>query len=155
MLNSCRVIAKYKYNSSPNMDRLSKGVVVRYVFRSWKAFWHLSVHSNVFLRILKNGKHLSIALETNLLRAATRLVRDWTSLIFRGGFMSSIAWVLSGFALIPLWETINPRNFPDNTPKAHLLGFNFMLYYLSVSNVSCRSSRCFPSSRLFTSMSST
>ena len=50
--------------------------------------------------------------------------------------MSSIAWILSRFALIPLCETIKPRNFPDDTPKAHLLGFNFMLYYLSISNVS-------------------
>ena len=54
-----------------------------------------------------------------------------------------------------LKKTMNPRNFPDATPKAHLLGFNFILYCLSVLNVSCRSSKCFPSSRLFTNMSST
>ena len=60
--------------------------------------------------------------------------------------MFSIAWILSGFVSIPLCETIKPRNFPDDTPKVHLLGFNLILYCLSVSNVSCRSSRCFPSS---------
>ena len=69
-----------------------------------------------------------MALETNLLRAATRPVSDWTSLIFYGGFISNIAWILLGLASIPLCETIKPRNFPDDTPKAHLLGFNFMLY---------------------------
>jgi len=31
---------------------------------------------------------------------------------------------------------MKPRNFPDATPKAHLLGFNFILYRLSVSKVS-------------------
>ena len=100
--------------------------MVRNAFRSSKAFRHSSVHSNAFLRTSKNGKHLLVALETNLLSAATRSVSDWISLVFYGGFMSSIAWILSGFALIPLWETLNPRNFLDDTPKAHLLGFNFI-----------------------------
>ena len=69
--------------------------------------------------------------------------------------MFSIAWILSGFASIPLCETINPRNFPDDTPKAHLLGFNLILYCRSVSNVYYRLSKCSPSSWLFTNMSST
>ena len=77
-----------------------------------------------------------MALETNLLRAATRPVSDWTSLIFYGGFISNIAWILLELASIPLCETIKPRNFPDDTPKAHLLGFNFMLY--------CRMYQMFP-----------
>ena len=123
------------------MDGLNSRAVVRYAFRSSKDLWQSSVHSNAFLRILKNGKHLSMALETNLLRAATHPMSDWTSLIFCGGFISSITWILLRLALISLCETIKPRNFPDDTPKAHLLGFNFMLYYRNVSNVSCRSSR--------------
>ena len=72
----------------------------------------------------------------NLLRAATRPVRDWTSLIFLGGSIFSIAWILSGFALIPLCEIMNLRNLPNETPKAHLLEFNLILYHLSVSKVS-------------------
>ena len=129
--------------------------MTRYVFKSWKALWHSSVHSNAFFRTLKNGKHLSVALETNLLRAATRPVRDCTSLIFCGGFISRIALIFSGLASIPLCETMNPRNFPEATPKAHLLGFNFILYRLSVLKVSCKSSKCLPSSKLFTNISST
>ena len=50
--------------------------------------------------------------------------------------MSNMAWILSGFASIPLCETMNPINFPDETPNAHLLGFSFILYRLSVSKVS-------------------
>ena len=120
---------------------------MRYVFKSWKAFWHSSVHSNAFLRTLKNDKHLSVALETNLLRAATRPVRDWTSLMLYGGFIFRIVLIFSGFASIPLCDTMNPRNFPDDTPNTHLLGFNFILNRLSVSKVSCKSSRCSSSSR--------
>ena len=152
---ACGVTARYKNNSSPIIDELSNGAVTRYVFKSWKALWHSSVYSNAFFKTLKNGKHLSVALETNLLRVATHPIRDWTSLILCGGFISRIALIFFGFASIPLCETMNPRNFPDATPKVHLLGFNFILYRLSVSKVSCRSSRCFPLSRLFTNMSST
>ena len=137
------------------MDGLSRGAIVRYTLRSWKAFWHSSVHLNAFLRTLKKGKHLSVAFETNLFKAATHLVRDWTSLTFFGGSMFIIAWILSGFTSIPLYETMNLRNFPDETSKVHLLGFSYILYRLSVSKVSCRSSRCFFSSKLFTNISST
>ena len=75
-LTAYGVTAKYRYNSSPNTDGLNNRVVVRYAFRSWKALWQSSVHFNAFLRTLKNGKHLSVALETYLLRAATRPVSD-------------------------------------------------------------------------------
>ena len=74
----------------------------------------------------------------NLFRAATRPVRDWTSLTFLGHSMFSIAWILSGFASIPLCKTINPRKFPNETPKAHLIRFSFMLYCISMSKVSGR-----------------
>ena len=61
-----------------------------------------------------------MALETNLFSAAIRPVKDWTSLIFFGGSMSNIAWILSGFASIPLYKTMNPRNFPEETPLRKL-----------------------------------
>ncbi|XP_023886377.1 uncharacterized protein LOC111998512 [Quercus suber] len=43
-----------------------------------------------------------------------------------GDAISSMACTFSRFASIPLWDTMNPKNFPDATPKAHLLGFNFI-----------------------------
>ena len=115
---------------------------------------HLSIQMLSF-DTLKNGKHLSVAFETNLLRSATHLVRLSTSLIFFGNSMFSSAWILSGFALIHLCETMKPRNFPDETPKAHIFGFNFTLYHLSMSKVSCRSSKCCVSFALLINMSST
>ena len=84
---------------------------------------------------------MSVAFETNLLRAAILHVRDYTSLTVLGEDISMMALTVSGFASILLCETINPRNFPEETPKAHLDGLSFMLYYLSVLNISLRSSR--------------
>ena len=55
-----------------------------------------------------------------------------------GGGMSSIAFILSGFDSIPRLLTIKPKNFPVETPKVHLAGFNFMLYFLRIWNASDR-----------------
>ena len=46
--------------------------------------------------------------------------------MFDGGGMSSTAFILSRFSSIPQLLTIKPKNFPAETPKAHLDGFNFM-----------------------------
>ena len=70
---------------------------------------------------------------------ATLPVRDCTSLTVFGEDISRITLTFSGFASISFCDTMNPRNFPEEIPKAHLDGFNFMLYYLSVLNVSLRS----------------
>ena len=51
-----------------------------------------------------------------------------------GGGMLSTALILSGFTLIPRLFTMKPRNFPADTPKAHLAGFSFMLYSLRIWN---------------------
>ena len=52
--------------------------------------------------------------------------------MFDGGGMSSTTFILSGFALIPRLLTIKPKNFPTENLKAHLAGFNFMLYSLKI-----------------------
>ena len=91
----------------------------------------------------------------SLLSLSQYLTTLWLAICTSAGITASFPQASLKGALIPLCETMNPRDFPDETPKVHLLGFNFMLYCLSVSKVSYRSSRCFPSSRLFTSMSST
>ena len=48
------------------------------------------------------------------------------SLLFEGGSISSTTFILYGFAYIPQLLTIKPKNFPAETPKAHLAGFNFI-----------------------------
>ena len=52
------------------------------------------------------------------------------------GGMSSTTFILSGFASIPRLLTMKPKNFPADTPKAHLAGFNFMLYSFKIWNAS-------------------
>ena len=44
-----------------------------------------------------------------------------------GRDMSSMALILSRFASILWLLTMKPKNFPVETPKAHLVGFNFIL----------------------------
>ena len=71
--------------------------------------------------------HLSVALETNLFRAATFPVRLCTSFIVFGDLTSIITFTLSRFASIPCWDTMNPKNFPKATAKHILQGL--ILYY--------------------------
>ena len=118
------------------MDGLSSGGDERYFFKSSNAFWHSSVHSNDFLETRKNGRHLSVALETNLFRAATLPFKLYTAFTVLGGSSSNMSRTFSGLTSIPLWDTMKPKNFPAVTPNTHLLGFNFMLYDRRVSNVS-------------------
>ena len=41
--------------------------------------------------------------------------------------MSNMAFILFGFASIPWLLTMKPKNFLVEIPKAHLVGFSFML----------------------------
>ena len=66
--------------------------------------------------------HLSMALEMNLLRVATHLVRLYTSLVLLRDRVSIRACIFSGLASMPHWLTINPRNFQEAMLTAHLRG---------------------------------
>ena len=103
------------------------GGELKYVFNVVNASSHFASHWKAFFRTWKKGWHLSLALDMNRLRAAILPVRRCTSFIPDGDGMSSTAFILSGFASIPQWLTIKPRNFSADTPKAHLTGFSFML----------------------------
>lgn len=71
----------------------------------------------------------------NLLKEANLSVNLCTSftLVSWSG-MSSL--ILSGFTLIPLCETKNPKNIPESTPNTHFFGLSFMLCFLRMSKVS-------------------
>lgn len=149
--------AMYSNNVSPTMGLDSTGGFAKCDFSCWKACSHSSVHSNFLLprRRLKNGMHLSVARHINLLSAATRPIKLCTSLCLRGEGMSIKALIFAGLASMPRALTINPKNFPDTTPKVHFRGFNFKLYHLKVANISSRSQACSPTVLDLTSMSST
>ena len=84
------------------MDGLSNGGDERYFFRSSNAFWHSSVHSKDLLSIQKKGRHLSVALETNLFRATTYPFKLCTAFTVLGGSNSKMARTFSGLTSIPL-----------------------------------------------------
>lgn len=138
--------AMYGNKVSPVMGLDNTGEFSKCTFNCWKGCSHPSVHSNFLLpgRMLKNGMHLSVARDINLLRDATRPIKLCTSLCLQGEGMSTRALILAGLASMPRALTMNPKNFPDATPKVHLRGFNFMLYRLRVANNSSRSRACSP-----------
>ena len=154
MLTVVAKIARYKNRSSPSLDGLNSGGLLKYHFNSWNAASHLLVHVKACLRVLKKGRHLSVTLETKWLRAATLLVSFCTSLTFLGEVMSSMAFTFFGLASIPCYNTIKPRNFPEETPNKHFVGFNLIRYHLKVLKVSSRLSKWLYTSFLLTSMSS-
>ena len=91
---------------------------------------------NDFLRVRKKGRHLSVTFEMNLFRAAILPFKLCTSLIVLGGSNFIMARIFFALTSIPLWDTMEPKNFPAVIPNAHLLGFSFMLYDRRVSKVS-------------------
>ena len=119
--------AKYRVRSSPSTGLTRRGGELRYVFNAENSSSHFVSHLKAFFRTWKKGWHLSLALDKNRLKAVILPVRRYTSFIPEGDGMSSTAFILFGFASIPRWLTMKPRNFPANTPKAHLAGFSFML----------------------------
>ena len=80
--------------------------------------------------------------EMNLLMKLILPSRDCNSILVVGGTASSIAFTLFYPTLIPLSWTMNPKNCPADTPKAHLLGFIFNQCFLVHSRVSRKSARC-------------
>ena len=98
-----------------------------YVFSVENASSHLTSQWKAFFRTWKNGRNLSLDLDIKWLREAILPVKRLISLVFEGGCMSSMTFILYGFASIPQLLTMKPKNFSAETLKAHLVGFNFML----------------------------
>ncbi|KAM1497265.1 hypothetical protein ACFX11_031707 [Malus domestica] len=138
------------YKSSAASDLDSKGGDVRYFFRSWKALSHSSSHLSccAFLIALKKGLHQSMGHERKRLRAAARPVKLWIFFKVVEDFISRIAQICLGCASIPRWVTKYPRNRPEDTLNVHLVGLNFILYFLRILKVYAKlriwSDRCLP-----------
>ncbi|KAM2270679.1 hypothetical protein ACFXTI_038104 [Malus domestica] len=64
----------------------------------------------------------------NLVKATTLPVRLWMSFEVTGSFMSMITLIFPRLASMPRWVIMKPKNFPEPTPKAYLLGFNCWKY---------------------------
>jgi hypothetical protein len=75
----------------------------------------------------------------NLFRAAMHPVSFCTFLIVAGASISVMAVIFIGLASIPRLLMMNPSNFPDGTPKTHLVGLSFHRNLCRLLNVSSKS----------------
>lgn len=100
----------------------------KYSFSCAKAAVHSSFHLKLLRRVQKNGKHLSVDRDMNRLKAMTFSMSPYISCFMLGGFSCMIVCIFSGSASMSLFEIRNPRNFPEDTLKAHLVGLSFIQY---------------------------
>jgi hypothetical protein len=98
-----------------------------YSFSASKASCCSRPHSKVpeLLSTLKNGKLHSTIFAMNRFSAAIQPISLCTSFLDPGGFMLTIAFILSGLALIPFTDTRQPSTFPLLTPNMHFSGLSF------------------------------
>jgi hypothetical protein len=88
---------------------------------------------------MKKGKLHTIIFTMNHFNAAILPVRLCTSFLDRGGFMLTIAFILSGFASIPLIETKQPNTLPLPTLNTHFFGLSFICAFRMLAKVSAKS----------------
>jgi hypothetical protein len=98
-----------------------------YSFSSLKASYCSDPNSMVPepLSTLKKGKLRFAIFVVNQFSAAVLPVSLCTSFLDCGGFMQTVAFILSGFALIPLTKTKQPKIPLLLTPNTHFSGFSF------------------------------
>lgn len=109
------------YISSFCMGRLSKRGLVRYkslqgldaLFRPLKGLPQ---------DLLKKDRQWSVEQDIKMMRATTSPINFWSSLGLIGGAKRRIALIFSRLASMLRLETMNPRNFPEDMLKAHLVG---------------------------------
>ena len=113
---------------------------VRYCLIAMNARSHSSFHSARLapLRVVKKGFKRSVNREIKHPRAANRPVSCWIPFLEMGAGDCKMALSYAELASIPLWVTINPRNWSALTPKAHFKGFSFIPYSLRRLNVCWR-----------------
>ena len=86
----------------------------------------------------EEGSQSSVKREIKLPRAANLPVSCWISFLELGADDFKMAFSCMGFASIPLYVTMKPRDFPALTPKAHFKGFSFIPYSRRMSKACWR-----------------
>lgn len=141
---------KCTFKASPSFAWLRGGRLTKYSLSFSNTWSRSSFQAYDFCNTLKNGKHLS----DKPIEEAICPVSFCTSFMLRGGNMSIMACIFSELAFIPLSKTMKARNLPDSTPRAHFIGFNFILYRHKMVKASRRSSKWCSGSLLLMSKSS-
>ena len=113
---------------------------VKYCLIAMNARSHSSFHSARLapLRVAKKGFKQTVNREIKRPRAANRPASCWIPFLELGAGDCRMALSCAGLASIPIWVTINLRNRPALTSKAHFEGFSFMPYFLRRLNVCWR-----------------
>lgn len=86
----------------------------------------------------KKSLSLSVKRAIKCPSAAMWSMRCCNSFLLLGEDVSMTTFIWFELTLIHLCVTMNPRNLPALTPKAHLAGLSFMLYALIRQNVSSK-----------------
>jgi len=133
------------------------GGEVRVVFSFWKICSQSSVQVNQvdFFRSWIIGWVCSASLGRKREMAVRRPMRRWTSLMVVGLRISIMALHFSGFASMPRWVNIKPRNLPRSTTNTHLFRLRRRFYWRSTKKTAERSSTCWWWLGDLTTMSST
>jgi hypothetical protein len=128
-----------------------------YSFSASKASYYSGPHSKVPepLSTFKNGKLCSAIFAMNQFNAAILPISLYTSFLDHGGFMWTIAFILSRLASIPFTNTRQPSTFPLLTLNMHFSGLSFTCALCMLVNVSARSCNWVSFVLLVTTMSST
>ena len=105
---------------------------------------HSSIHQNLeaFHISCTMGLVFSASFGTNLESVVSRLINLWISLTFSELCILAIALQFLGFASMPRWVSIKPKNFPPSTSNAHLSGLNLMPWLWRAWKTSRRSLIC-------------
>lgn len=135
---------KYMYNFSSTSGLLKIGGSKRYCFMVLKASAHLLVQLNIFApyRMLKKVRSLSVKRAMNRPKVAKWAIKYYTSFLLVRARDCNTALICVGFAFMPLYVTINLRNFPTLTSNVHLNGLSFMSYLCINLNASSKWMRC-------------
>ena len=104
--------------------------------------------------VRKKGLNLFINRAMKHPSAAKQPVRHCSFLLQLGADASMTALIWFGLTSISLCVTMNPKNLPALTPKAHLVGLSFMLYPLIKIKISSKCWACSLLVLLFTTKSS-
>ena len=144
------------YNSSSATWLQRIGAFERYYFIEENSYSNFDVHPNDFApyRVLKNGRSQSMNHNINHPRATNLPVSCCISFLQAKVGNSNIALICVGLASIPLWFTMNLRNFRTLTLNAHLRGFNFIPYFYNNLNAYSKCYKWFSRARLLINISS-
>ena len=132
---------KYNLNGLCFCGRINTGRDIRYCLISSNAFCCASPHTN-FWSAFNFNRGLNDCILPDRLAINLQTIIDWSSIFVSGATTLLMAVIVFWLISIPLSWTVNPRNYPVDTPNAPLLGFIFNPCFLVHSKALRKSAKC-------------